>query len=411
MDFDRYKYCVQVVIGEQKGEGIRMGFKALWDQDTDNFAQAIFMNYIFRSLFFIRMAEQYNFRRSEAINLFYSTINARMDQEGLGQRTDLAETKHELRARPYKLDYAPKVDAATGNPYILNITEEEDPTEKDAKIRRPAECVNNSDQYVGSISIGYGEMTQSSVQHILDKINSLGEPYSIGPNSILLDFGSGTGKIVYHTFLATQAAECWGVEYVAKRHEFAQQMCSIFLKKIQDEDAKNKQADKLNEKQQGSPVINIEKEDEYSLLLPVRDLNQMNEKCNFVCGDGITLLFDMLNNKGVRIERKKKLDLSQSSSASTYKGEYETELLPKRVVHFTHVWMFDRVFSLKTFRRLCSLLDKDEVRVITSTKPLKMLQKYGLRGFVDSGKKVQITTTGHEGITMFIYIRPQIDNQ
>ncbi|KAA6399433.1 MAG: hypothetical protein EZS28_005044 [Streblomastix strix] len=72
------------------------------------------------------MAEQYNFRRSEAINLFYSTINARMDQEGLGQRTDLAETKHELRARPYKLDYAPKVDAATGNPYILNITEEED---------------------------------------------------------------------------------------------------------------------------------------------------------------------------------------------------------------------------------------------------------------------------------------------
>ncbi|KAH7830773.1 dynein light chain, Tctex-1 domain containing protein [Monocercomonoides exilis] len=44
LDFDRYKYCVQVIIGEQKGEGIRFGFRALWDADTDDWAQEIYMN-------------------------------------------------------------------------------------------------------------------------------------------------------------------------------------------------------------------------------------------------------------------------------------------------------------------------------------------------------------------------------
>jgi hypothetical protein len=39
LNFDRYKYCVQVFVGEQKGEGIRFGFKALWDKDTDDWAQ------------------------------------------------------------------------------------------------------------------------------------------------------------------------------------------------------------------------------------------------------------------------------------------------------------------------------------------------------------------------------------
>ncbi|XP_016088442.1 tctex1 domain-containing protein 2-like [Sinocyclocheilus grahami] len=42
--FDRYKLIVQVVIGEQRGEGVKMAARCLWDADTDSFAQDIFMN-------------------------------------------------------------------------------------------------------------------------------------------------------------------------------------------------------------------------------------------------------------------------------------------------------------------------------------------------------------------------------
>lgn len=44
LQLDRYKYVVQVVIGEQRGEGVKMACRCLWDSDTDNYAQDVFMN-------------------------------------------------------------------------------------------------------------------------------------------------------------------------------------------------------------------------------------------------------------------------------------------------------------------------------------------------------------------------------
>ncbi|XP_060096917.1 dynein light chain Tctex-type protein 2B [Heteronotia binoei] len=42
--FQRYKIVVQVVIGEQRGEGVNMAARCFWDADTDNYAQDVFMN-------------------------------------------------------------------------------------------------------------------------------------------------------------------------------------------------------------------------------------------------------------------------------------------------------------------------------------------------------------------------------
>ncbi|XP_068135428.1 dynein light chain Tctex-type protein 2B [Hyperolius riggenbachi] len=48
MGFDRYKMVVQVVIGEQRGEGVKMAARCFWDSDTDNYAEEVFMNeYLF----------------------------------------------------------------------------------------------------------------------------------------------------------------------------------------------------------------------------------------------------------------------------------------------------------------------------------------------------------------------------
>ncbi|XP_062521802.1 dynein light chain Tctex-type protein 2B-like [Corticium candelabrum] len=42
--FDRYKFIVQVVVGEQRGEGVKMGCRCFWDSDTDNYVRDVFMN-------------------------------------------------------------------------------------------------------------------------------------------------------------------------------------------------------------------------------------------------------------------------------------------------------------------------------------------------------------------------------
>ncbi|CAM0512305.1 unnamed protein product [Fasciola hepatica] len=40
----RYRYLVQVVIGEQRGQGVKVAYRCYWDPDADNYAEATFMN-------------------------------------------------------------------------------------------------------------------------------------------------------------------------------------------------------------------------------------------------------------------------------------------------------------------------------------------------------------------------------
>ena len=42
--YSRYKFVVQVVIGEQRGEGVKMATKCFWDSETDNYAKHVFTN-------------------------------------------------------------------------------------------------------------------------------------------------------------------------------------------------------------------------------------------------------------------------------------------------------------------------------------------------------------------------------
>lgn len=41
---ERYKIAVQVVVGENKGQGVRVTSKCLWDANIDNHASYTFMN-------------------------------------------------------------------------------------------------------------------------------------------------------------------------------------------------------------------------------------------------------------------------------------------------------------------------------------------------------------------------------
>ncbi len=44
LNLPRYKYMVQVVITENKGAGMRMGARCLWDSKTDSATEAIYVN-------------------------------------------------------------------------------------------------------------------------------------------------------------------------------------------------------------------------------------------------------------------------------------------------------------------------------------------------------------------------------
>eukprot|EP00735_Rhodelphis_limneticus_P007127 TRINITY_DN19626_c0_g1::TRINITY_DN19626_c0_g1_i1::g.24466::m.24466 TRINITY_DN19626_c0_g1::TRINITY_DN19626_c0_g1_i1::g.24466 ORF type:complete len:125 (-),score=16.74,sp/A2VDD2/TC1DB_XENLA/45.00/3e-33,Tctex-1/PF03645.8/2.4e-26,DUF3827/PF12877.2/0.0082 TRINITY_DN19626_c0_g1_i1:349-687(-) len=53
LGFARYKIVVQVVVGEIKGQSIRIASRCLWDQENDNCASASFKN---SSLYAVAMA-------------------------------------------------------------------------------------------------------------------------------------------------------------------------------------------------------------------------------------------------------------------------------------------------------------------------------------------------------------------
>ena len=64
MEFDRYKFVVQCVIGEQRGQDVKMSCRCFWDSDTDNYAQDVFTNvsgimqgYILRGINSLKMRE------------------------------------------------------------------------------------------------------------------------------------------------------------------------------------------------------------------------------------------------------------------------------------------------------------------------------------------------------------------
>jgi len=53
LQFKRYKYIVNVVLGQQHGAGVKIGTRCIWDAEADTYAYDSFINvrrYIFQFL-------------------------------------------------------------------------------------------------------------------------------------------------------------------------------------------------------------------------------------------------------------------------------------------------------------------------------------------------------------------------
>lgn len=44
LQLPRYKFMVNVIIGQQKGQGVRVGTRCFWDYDTDSMASQYYIN-------------------------------------------------------------------------------------------------------------------------------------------------------------------------------------------------------------------------------------------------------------------------------------------------------------------------------------------------------------------------------
>lgn len=73
------------------------------------------------------------------------------------------------------------------------------------------------------------------------------------------------------------------------------------------------------------------------------------------------------------------------------------------VLPFTHVYIFDRVFSHVTLSALAQLLSRSPFLVLVSFRPCREWWRHGLVK-VQPVAKVKCSTTGQEGCNAYVYI-------
>ena len=71
LELPRYKFVVQVVVGEQRGEGVRMGVRCFWDADTDNYAEESFRNVRADALHRALLLNFFSLTRLFTLHLFF----------------------------------------------------------------------------------------------------------------------------------------------------------------------------------------------------------------------------------------------------------------------------------------------------------------------------------------------------
>ena len=227
-------------------------------------------------------------------------------------------------------------------------TPETSPVKK-ARIEKPGEDEN-------AASEGYGEMTEGSIERLLQFLSELstaeldspppsrtageGSPgrdwkeLDLCETSSFVDIGSGYGKVVLHAALSAKVSKALGIEYVPSRATKALEV----------------QADLLD----GSRAFMTEEAIE--LVSPPR--------CVLEHGD-----------------------------ATTYGG-----------FKFSHIYMYDRVFNEKTLELLAKQLNKSKFKVLVTYQRVELWRRLGLRNIAHV-HSFTMRTTGGQNFKAYIMIK------
>ncbi|KAK2956880.1 hypothetical protein BLNAU_8157 [Blattamonas nauphoetae] len=318
-----------------------------------------------------------NENRAFLVRQLHNYINNQADSLGLGSSSDLSLCHSSLRRTkkiglksPLSSDDSDSSDTSfihrTPLRRLLRTAKNQ------RKYSRPINTSSSIDQKVGKNSIGYGELTPGSLQKLFIHLNRH-QQSKFSSSSVILDIGSGLGKITYHAILTTPVRESWGVEIVETRTNHARSFGQGFidsLRKQLDSSSNDVSDDDSEEiptkyKRHRSSCSNKQMEIDH---FPPRPLSDLTQKVRFVAQDCVTFLQEHLST-------------------------------------FTHLIMYDEVFSSKTYARLCPLLNNFiNFNVLVSFRNTKTLGKHGLTDIVliDS---INLRTTGHQNFIAYLYVK------
>jgi hypothetical protein len=95
-ELPRYKYVVQAVIGEQRGSGVKLTARCLWDLDTDNYSSDVFLNVSRREIHIVIHTRVYYID----FNSSYLLLISRTPCTALLPCSASTCTSHSSRSRP-----------------------------------------------------------------------------------------------------------------------------------------------------------------------------------------------------------------------------------------------------------------------------------------------------------------------
>ena len=229
--------------------------------------------------------------------------------------------------------------------------------EKGARAVKKIKVEEDAEENENAASEGYGEMTEGSIERLLQLLGDLTEAELDSPlpvrtpekgksnaaawadlnlceESTFIDVGSGYGKVVFHAALSAKVAKSVGVEYVPSRAQKASEV----------------QAELLS----GDRAFMTD--EARKLVSPPR--------CELEQGDATT------------------------------RGAFK----------FSHIYMYDRVFNEKTIALLAKQLNRSNFQVLVTYQRVELWRRLGLRD-VEHVHSFTMRTTGGQNFKAYIFVK------
>jgi SAM-dependent methyltransferase len=208
---------------------------------------------------------------------------------------------------------------------------------------------------IDSVSETYGETTEPALTKLINILKNLPIPFTLSKenNSNFLDIGSGFGKVVFHTQLQSNIDRSVGIEFVEKRYNTSRNILKFYSNKINE---------------WNSSIIENPDDDDDNIIRTGND----------------------------------------NSTIEFFQGDVTSSPYSKILSTFSHIYMFDKVFTDSFYDLMIPKFDKlKDLAVLVCYRNFEFLKNKGLTNFSLVGK-LKMKTTGKECYLAYIYLRENL---
>ncbi|KAG8469947.1 hypothetical protein KFE25_006402 [Diacronema lutheri] len=270
-------------------------------------------------------------------------------------------------------------------------------------------------------SEGYGEATIGSVHKLVLLMQNLralilanlykdaqwNPLYDLTPLSTFVDIGSGYGKVVVHAKLEAKVRRCVGIECVHSRHVIADKVLSMLRADLHDETHRAAAGRHVGDdgggaatSQTGSQPAGAPELSGGAGASGSDATTSPTTAASTAAAPDLAALWGLpacVDLTALSTPYVKDTDLYRGIELRHDDATLD-ESLP-----FTHIYVFDRVFSKRTLIALAQVLTRSPFFVFVSFRPCNEWWRYGLVK-VQPVAKLNCRTTGKEGCNAYVYI-------